>query len=313
VAGEYFLTHQQEEIKNKVLKAAANKSISRFISITGSAGTGKTLLVYDIAKEMLNTKKKVLIIHCGQLNAGQYVLKHQCQWEVAPIKHYAGYNLPSYDMIIVDEAQRVQAVQLDKIVSELQATNSICIFSYDKRQTLANWEEQRNIDGHINNIGSIVTYKLTDKMRTNKEMASFIMALFDKKKNSHHHNMENIELNYFCSVNDAKIYLDSLCCQNWEVIRFTPSQYDKEHHTEYSSLDNQTSHNVIGQEFDNVVVVIDQFFSYSNNGELIYKGGAYYDPVKMLFQNITRTVKRLNLVILNNIELLNRCISIIKA
>lgn len=310
VRDEYFLTHQQEEIKGKVLNTVVSTPQSGFVSITGSAGTGKTLLVYDIAKEIIKTQKKVLIIHCGYLNDGQEKLKTQYKWEIISIKYYANYNLSLYNMVIIDEAQRIYPEQLKKIVSTIQAANGKCIFSYDKVQTLANWEEQRDIDGHINNINSITAYKLTDKIRTNREIASFIRALFDKKKNLPHNNEGNIELNYFNSINDAKCFLESMSSQDWEVLRFTPSQYNNEHHENYSSILNKTSHGIIGQEFDNVAVVIDQFFSYSQNGKLIYAGGAYYHPVKMLFQNITRTRKKLNIVIINNSEILNRCISI---
>jgi hypothetical protein len=44
LAGEYFLTHQQEESKDKILKSFKSADRATFISITGSAGTGKTLL-----------------------------------------------------------------------------------------------------------------------------------------------------------------------------------------------------------------------------------------------------------------------------
>lgn len=119
-------------------------------------------------------------------------------------------------------------------------------------------------------------------------------------------------MNYFRDVDDAKNYLGSLNNKEWEVLRFTPSQYYKEHHENYSDATNATPHEVIGQEFEGVVVTIDTLFSYNENGSLIYKGSTYYDSAKMLFQNITRTRKRLNIVIINNGELLDRCISILQ-
>ena len=68
---EYFLTHQQEELKTKVIESLNSSEIAKFISITGGAGTGKTLLIYDIAKQLKEKGKKALIIHCGYLNDGQ--------------------------------------------------------------------------------------------------------------------------------------------------------------------------------------------------------------------------------------------------
>jgi hypothetical protein len=69
---------------------------------------------------------------------------------------------------------------------------------------------------------------------------------------------------------------------------------------------------VIGQEFDGVAIALDKFFQYNDAGDLTYNGGAYYEPTKMLFQNITRARRRLNLVVIGNQALLNRCLAIIK-
>lgn len=136
--------------------------------------------------------------------------------------------------------------------------------------------------------------------------------LFSNKKSIPISSNGNIEINYFNTNEDAKNYLDALDKIKWEILRFTPSQYKTEHHEEYSKESNRTSHQIIGQEFDGVAVTIDRFFSYADNGDLIYKGRTYYDPPKMLFQNITRTRKKLNLVIIGNEELLNRCITILQ-
>lgn len=312
IKNEYFLTKQQEEFKSNILIAIEDKTTASFISVTGSAGTGKTLLTYDIAKQLKLDGKNPLIIHCGLLNGGQEKLKNEHGWEITSIKYYHTHELSDYDVVIIDEAQRIYPAQLDKIVEKIQEVNGNCIFSYDKSQTLAMREERNNIDQSINIISSVVTYKLTDKIRTNKEIALFIKALFNNKKSLKQLSNYNIQLNYFNNIEDAKDYLGTLNCKEWKIIRFTPSQYDTEHHKKYSDISHESSHGVIGQEFENVVITIDNFFSYNENGELIYKSNAYYEPTKMLFQNITRTRKRLNIVIINNNELLDRCVSVLQ-
>lgn len=140
---------------------------------------------------------------------------------------------------------------------------------------------------------------------------TFIKMLFNAKKTFPMPNGGNIEINYFNTIKDARNYLDGLEGV-WEVLRFTPSQYNNEHHEKYGDVFSKTSHQVIGQEFDGVVVTIDEYFSYNDDGELTYGGKAYYHPVKMLFQNITRSRRRLNLVIIKNERILNRCISILQ-
>ena len=154
---------------------------------------------------------------------------------------------------------------------------------------------------------------MTEKIRTNKEIANFIKQLFNNKKYITSPCNGNIEINYFDNIDDAKEFIESLKISEWEILRFTPSQYTKEHHEKYSHVSNKASHGVIGQEFDSVVVTIDRFFYYNEIGDLKYKGNTYYNPVKMLFQNITRTRKRLNIVIINNSEILDRCVSVLQS
>ncbi len=308
---QYFLTHQQEDVKTQVLNTLNTSKAANFISIVGSAGTGKTLLVYDLSKELIKTGMKPLIIHCGYLNEGQEALKYR-GWNIIPIKAYKTHDISSYDVVIIDEAQRIYPQQLDEIVTSISSGKGNCIFSYDKLQTLAKWEETRDIDGKINKISHLKVHKLSERIRTNKEIATFIKMLFNNTRNLTLSSNGNIEINYFYNLGDAKIYLESLDSDQWEVLRFTPSQYKSEHHEKYSNIYGKTSHKVIGQEFDGVAVTMDQYFTYDESGELNYHGRAYYYPVKMLFQNITRARKKVNLVIINNEEVLNRCVQILK-
>ncbi|MFK7090676.1 DNA/RNA helicase domain-containing protein [Chromobacterium violaceum] len=312
VNGEYFLTHQQEEILKDIIDSISTTPSFKFFSLTGSAGTGKTLLTYSIAAGLIKSGRLPLIIHCGNLNGGQLCLRGDYQWKIVSIKDHNLYDLSSYDLVIIDEAQRIYPNQLNEIIEKIKLSNGKCIFSYDKIQTLSQWEERYDIDNAIKKIESIVSFNLTEKIRTNKEMASFIKSIFNSKALALPISSNNIDLNYFSKCEDARKYLDTIDTQEWEILRFTPSQYNREHHETYSNTSNETSHGVIGQEFENVVVTVDQFFDYNEHGDLIYRGRAYYDPVKMLFQNITRTRRRLNLVIINNSVFLNRCIEVLK-
>jgi len=313
LAGEYFLTNQQEDVKNQIIDSLNPPKAAKFISIIGSAGTGKTLLTYDIARHfiLIGGERKPLIIHCGQLNGGHIELIKN-GWAITAIKNYGNHDLANYDLVIFDEAQRIYPKQLDTIIEKVRLAKCCCIFSHDKLQTLANWEEKSDVSGKIGSINPITPYKLSEKIRTNKEIAAFIKMLFNSKKSLPISTNGNIEINYFNTSEDAKSYIDALDESKWEILRFTPSQYKKEHHEKYSEESNRTSHQVIGQEFDGVAVTIDKFFSYADNGDLIYTGSAYYDPPKMLFQNITRSRKKLNVIIIGNEELLNRCIAILQ-
>lgn len=309
VGGQYFLTGQQESIKDSILNSVVAGKAS-FISLTGGPGTGKTLLTYDIVKSVRGSLR-TLIVHCGQLNEGHLKLK-QLGWDIVSIRDFNIYNLASIDLVVVDETQRIYSHQFDKLVADALVSHTSCIFSYDKQQTLSSAESKVDIESKINAVGNIVKHKLSDKIRTNKEIANFIKLLFDVKRNNISvSKCGNIDFSYFTDLSIAKSYLALISTEGWEVLRLTPSRFDNEHHESYSQLSSQNSHRVIGQEFDNVAVVIDEYFSYDPNGRLIYCSRTYYDSVKMLFQNITRTRKKLKLIIIGNKQVLNRCLSVL--
>ena len=64
---EYFLTSQQRDIQRQILKKLR---ISRFgyFCFTGLPGTGKTLLLYDIAMK-LSRRQQICMIHCGKVGS----------------------------------------------------------------------------------------------------------------------------------------------------------------------------------------------------------------------------------------------------
>ena len=65
IQGEYFLTQAQDQIKKNVLKEVETACGCAFFHITGTPGTGKTLLIYDISRE-LSKSGNTLLIYYGE-------------------------------------------------------------------------------------------------------------------------------------------------------------------------------------------------------------------------------------------------------
>lgn len=174
----------------------------------------------------------------------------------------------------------------------------------------------------INNISQVIShetsatiFQLTEKIRTNKEIASFIIELFDKSKSIEKLKRNNIELKYFQTTNDAKEYLKLLGDRGWKIVNYTPSRMHTHPNENFAISMEDNAHGVIGQEFDKVVAVIDQFFCYDGDNLSVkdYSDTPYYHPPKMLFQIMTRTRKKLCVIIINNTEILSRCLSILNS
>lgn len=309
---KYFLTTHQEEIKNIILKELDLPNYS-IISIKGKSGTGKTLLTYDIAK-VVHEQKKILIVHCGYLNDGHITLRDDYGWNILPVKDAIHQDLSKFSLIVIDEAQRIYLNQLQYVISEIKRHSNSCIFSYDGQQTLSNVEINNKIEAHIEKEVTVKPFELTTKIRTNKEVATFIKSLFSKSKPLEKLKYSNIDLNYFDDYEIAKHHLNQIRTEGWKIINYTPTRsrlpYD------YYNIDEETdnAHRVIGQEFDNVVAVIDGHFYY-NGDELStrrYRIEPHYHPAKMLFQIVSRTRTKLSIVIINNPEILTRCLDILK-
>lgn len=304
IRGEYFLTDHQANIKSEII----NDSKSKFFAIQGAAGTGKTLVTYDIAKEFIEEMKKVLIIHCGMLNDGQKELNREYSWEIIGVKNWESKIINEYDLVIIDETQRVRKDQLEKICNGiLRSENTKCIFSYDKNQCLSKREMSNNIPDVVNSVYKPKDYKLKNKIRTNYEIAEFIKSFFNSTKPITPINYSNISVQYFQENKTALKKITTLSMEEWKIINYTSSLYDSHPYDKLKlDLEEDTAHSVIGQEFDKVAVVIDSHFFYDEVGNLSIMGSYHYDPVKMLFQMMTRARTKLTIVVIDNPEVLNR-------
>lgn len=311
VAGEYFLTNQQLEIKEKVLSLIEHDR-NQFISITGAAGTGKTLLIYDIARHLMSLNKKVLILHCAKRNSGQDFLVRTHRWNINSTSYAINDDFSPFDLIIVDESQRAKQEQFHTIVRKTQEESKYCIFSYDMRQCLDDTEINREIPRQIESLPGITSFKLTDKIRTNKEIASFIRLLFDKNKQKTAYDYSNVEVNFFDDREKAKRFLTSLQNSGWRIPKYTPGKMNKTFQYEnYLVTGEDSTHAVIGQEFEKVAAVIDEYFDYNETGKLHSTAPGWYSQTKMLFQILTRTREKLFVVIINNPIMLMRCLDIL--
>ncbi|WP_272688538.1 DNA/RNA helicase domain-containing protein [Providencia sp. PROV128] len=308
--GQYFLTGQQSNIKRDVVARVNALSEEHFTAVIGSAGTGKTLLVYDIANDLKSAGKRILIIHGGGLNPGQHYLNKQ-GWDIQPIKQIDNIDINYYDVIFIDEAQRMRVYQYINFIGKFRQSSCKCIFSYDKSQTLNHNEITNNIPDKISCLAGVVTYSLSEKIRTNKEVAAFIRGFFNNKKNDPVLNRGNVSFEYYDNISDMMFFMLDLKSKEWEILQFTPPLIGSSTHQRYLDDSNQKSHGVIGQEFDNVAVIVDPYFNYDKNGDLTYTGDSYYPANKMLFQNMTRTRNQLKILILNNPVILERCLTLL--
>ncbi len=310
IQGTYFLSVQQNEIKGKIVNGLSGDN--RIWGIQGAAGTGKSLLLYDVAKT-LSSEFRVCVIHSGIICEGHKTL-NSCLHNVSVVeaKAISEELISQYDIICVDEAQRLYKSSVDMILTAYEngAIRGV-IFAYDFTQVLSRTEYARNNPKRLKEVAGFREEKLSVRIRTNKELYSFIRNLLRSRDKARQHvEYKNIDILYANDINEADRLVDIYKEKGYVPIAFTPSKYVSSSIDHYSRYIN--SHEVIGQEFDCVLVVIDNNFKYDDNGDLtakVHPNPEYLFP-RFFYQNISRTRGKLCIVVLNNKELFRRLLHI---
>lgn len=308
--GEYLLTNSQ---KSKEVELTQILSTNNCVFLSGNPGTGKTLVLYDYAKKLISEGNSVYILHGGNLNDGhEYLKQHGLNiYPIFKLQEILSMNNDTNTYFMIDEVQRLNETQITEI---RQTMNAKLIFAGDPNQVLNKNEFGTRLKEYAKE-NSIATVKLTNKVRSNQNLAEFIKGIM----NSHYPvdknypiNNKHISIEYFNNDDEALFYIDRLKKESSFKILVLPGsiRFQKDMYSIYNHL-HENAYNVIGQEFDNVATLLGSNITYSDNGKLV-SNGTYYDSGMALFQNITRTRLNLKLIIVNNPQLLERCINLLK-
>lgn len=322
---EYFLTGQQEEIKKCIISSINDSSGPSVLGITGGPGSGKTLLLYDIARSLMEMGKKVIIGHGGGLNRGQELL-NATGWDIRPTKNLFEFSfdfskmdadvLPvgDADVYLIDESQRSPDVEW--VINEVNKKGKKCLFAFDTNQCLSAKEFQRENEAKIvASAGPHGLFRLTSSIRTNEAVCEFVDALFDYGKRVYKDIKDNVEVVYCESVPQVVYTLEMLRSRGCTVPRFTPNASAIHPPNDYEAWFLSTglsAHEVIGQEFDEVVGLISPNMDYAKDGKLVSHKEYYYIEDRMLYQILTRARIKIHLVVFNNPKMLSRCLDLLK-
>lgn len=172
---EYFLTAQQKDIERQILKSIRIKR-GGYYHFSGLPGTGKTLLLYDIAMK-LSGRQMVCIIHCGASGQEWKRLHERLRrivW-VSDSQITAEMRLDEYGTVLVDEAHLLDKETLENIVET--AGKRPVIFTSDCEDQLSPEEVDQSVKLGIAKLPEIQTFRLTNRIRTNEEISSFVQNM----------------------------------------------------------------------------------------------------------------------------------------
>lgn len=311
-AGRYFLTQQQEMIKKGILTGIKNHSGAYFQGITGDAGTGKTLLLYDLARECA-AHESCLIIHGGPLSENHRALSSRFRnLNILEERAVSMQTLHPCRTIFVDEAQRMHVKNLDLIVSAVREKRSSCIFSYDYFLTLSKTEQRRNIPGKLLALEGYSEHKLSGRIRSNREIGSFIRILLDLNDTAASTGRyDDVEILYAADEKEAAEIL-SCYCREQNYVWLALEESDREKHLMSCCRRAFCTEDVIGQEFSDVLILIDDKFRYDEEGKLRGHNHANPDYIydRMFFQAASRTREKLCVLVLGNEEVFEKLLDV---
>ncbi len=287
--GNYFLTQNQQEIRNQIFKSVnLDQPQSQIFGIRGSAGTGKTLLLYDMAKGFAELDVDCCIIHCGKLCEGQKYLNSK----VPHIEIYSAEQLTEsdlswldqYRLVFVDEAQQINKNAFIKLVQYISPKYLIATFSYDE-------ESGSNAQDYLQGIENVTEFRLSARIRTSAEITSFFRSLMNLNNVAHEY-MDYSNISVFYANDDREAE---------QMIHFYSEIQGYTLISCVSSADPDT-HHVLGQEFDKVMIVMDDSFIYDDEGCLREMLHPDQDQLfsQLLYQNISRARENLLILVVHN-------------
>ena len=313
--GDYFLTNQQHDIKKKIVDLILLNDKEYVLGITGKAGTGKTLLLYDIIKEIAERGENCCLIHSGILCDGHRILS--AKWNNVTIfsaKELNGdgvENLKRYQFIFVDESQRIYSSTFEKIIKEVISESKTVIFAYNYAQSLSITEEERNIPAKLQKIDGFTEYTLSNKIRTSKEIASFTRTMMNLNNRARGYmDYSDIDVLFANNIEEAKRLINLYDEKGYIFISYTQSMYYRNSIDLYPN--NYDTHHVIGQEYDKVMIMMDKNFIYDKERRI--QGKEHPNPdllfYKLLYQAISRAREKLCVLIVENYKLFSDILNI---
>lgn len=308
---QYFLTPAQDYVKTELLKAMEDTKGCAFFHITGRPCSGKTLLLYDLA-EYLSRRGRTLMICIRKPAEGLSVINETIEDLdiIGASEIGSAQTTGSFDHVLVDESLRLHRSVFENICKAAEQNRQVCIFSTDPSAVLTNAEKEQDIIGRIRSLGLAGEYELSEKLRMNMELYTFLLKLKHlNARTEKTYEYENVSVNYASDADEA--------CRIIRYFRDKGYVFINAHITEDDPFadiaEDFGSQHIAGREYDRVVMLMDGSFSYDENGYL--QGIPEPDPEmpypNLFYQGITRVRDRLALVVMGDPELLRNILSII--
>ena len=319
---DYFLTSGQRDIRKQILRDVLTKpgNVKKEYSIhgfTGLPGTGKTLLLYDMAMQ-LSASEKVCVLHLGsceeELDRLDERLKRVDFYHCDPADRIELKE--KYAAILVDEGHRLNGSMLAEIVSLGKQENIPVIISYDREDIIARPERGGEGADLIERLEDFQGYKLTNKIRLNGELSSFIGCLMCVASSGRKFDYPSVSVAYAGNLQEAETIIGNFEKEGyiyiWDSELIGSGEDRSGGSLKGSRIETRAA---TCKEFDKVVMMIDESFAYDIDGYLrdIRSPGADRESVvRRLFHGLNRARNNIAVVIKGNEPVFYRILGVLQ-
>ncbi|MBO7401634.1 MAG: hypothetical protein J6U10_01435, partial [Lachnospiraceae bacterium] len=314
--------NQQNDIKRQILKKIREHKEARqkallVIGFTGLPGTGKTILLFDIAMQ-LSRFDKVCVFHMGahekELEQLDERLKRIDFYYFADKERLAG--IKPYSAIFVDEGHRTKKEDVDYILDLAKTWDVPVIFSYDLEEPISPKEREDSGYMHMSRAEGFTEYRLTNRIRLNIELSSFIKSVMYAAGPSRRREYPSVSVVFGSGCEAEKLiksYIDSGSVYIYDSSLSQPSTglVFKEAAPALMATECVEVQDATCKEFDKIVMMIDDSFTYDEQGFLRSKTGGNR-IVRNLFHGLSRAKEHIAIVVRDNKYVFDILLSILQ-
>ena len=282
---EYFLTAQQRDIKRQILKKICEEQTGYF-SFSGLPGTGKTLLLYDIAMKLSN-RQQVCIIHCGEAGKKWEILHKRLQRIdfLSDNQLETQFSLEDYHAILVDEAHLLSVEKLNVLLN--MSEDRPIIFSSDSEEMISPKEIDQSTMKRMEELPNLQTFRLTNRIRTNAELSSFIQIMMHLPVRKNQNEFPHVSVVYANDTKEADTLVQDYIRQGYQY---------------FSQMGNAELGITAVRDTEQMVVMLDERYYYDEDQYLRSRNPMQngQSEVRRLFHLLNQAKENLAFVVKEN-------------
>ena len=248
----------------------------------------------------LSKRKRVLFLHGGKLQSGHKVINERLR-NVDLIEADRFDDSTDCAYLLADEANRIPAAIMDRVLRYVRLQKVPCIMTYDPHLLTGQEENMVKAEERITDLSTLVL-EFTGNIRINRPVFSFLKALFHQKNRP-------AAADYSC--------IDVLYAQTRpEALSILVYYRDKGYHK--ITLPGGggaigrglNADEIVGLEFDSVLVILDDRFYYDHDKNLRAGGTDSEEALNLLYEGVSRTREKLCILVFHNEKLFAEILSL---